>query len=242
MAERTWYEIENIPSGGIAYPKDWKISICAYSYGDVLNLSKAAERGLAAFDKVLDGVKCNFDKRLLLPTDILYLGLYRRLVSTKHTQIELRVECPACAKQNNKVMDLKDVPFKELRVPALPIIAELSTGTLEFMPITYEKFKEVYKKYDSDPSWLVAYSVSNMKPEEARSIILEACSEDKEVIEEVTDLLDFGLEPVEFECCDDFCTHTLKVQLESPETLCFPFRKPDESAKSRIKFGNESHS
>ena len=88
MTERVWFDIDQVPSGGITYPKDWKISITPYSFGDVLNLARAVETGVGALDKILSGVKCSFDKDLLLPADIIYLGIYRKLVSTKHTKIE----------------------------------------------------------------------------------------------------------------------------------------------------------
>ena len=60
MAERVWFDIDKLPSGGISYPKGWKVSITPYSFGDVLNLARAAETGIGALNKILDGVKCNF--------------------------------------------------------------------------------------------------------------------------------------------------------------------------------------
>lgn len=242
MVERVWFDIEKIPSGGIAYPKGWKISICPYSFGDVLNLARAAETGIAALDKIISGIKCNFDRNLLLPADIIYLGIYRKLVSTKHTKIEFKTECPICMKENHKVMDLKDIKFKELKIPALPIIAELDLGTIEFNPITIKQYKEVFRKFEGDPSWLFAYGASNMTPGEARDIIQAAVDEDKETLDEVANLLDFGLEPIEFECQDEYCDNIIKVSLEDPQTVCMPFRESGVDAKSRIKFGHESPS
>ena len=99
---RVWFDIEQVPSGGITYPEGWKISITPYSFGDVLNLTRAAETGIGALDKIVSGIKCNFDKELLLPADILYLGIYRKLVSTKHSKIEFTVKCPMCAKENKR--------------------------------------------------------------------------------------------------------------------------------------------
>ena len=242
MAERVWFDIEAIPSGGIAYPEDWKISITPYSFGDVLNLARAPESGIAALKRIVDGVRCNFSKDLLLPADIIYLGLYRKLVSTKHTKIEFTAECPACAKTNKKVIDLNQLKFKEVDIPELPICAELSTGTLEFEPITLGKYITVMKEHNEDPSWALAYSVTNMNPAEARVKIVEAYGEDKEILDEVIELLNFGLEPIEFECEDEFCDNIIKVQLEDPLTVVMPYRSPDESPKRRIKFGHESSS
>ena len=242
MHERVWYDIESIPSGGIAYPENWKISITPYSFGDVLNLTRAAETGIGALHKILDGVKCNFNKDLFLPADIIYLGIYRKLVSTKHSKIEFTAECPMCAKKNTKVMDLNALKFKEIEFPKLPIKANLENAVLSFEPINLKKYEEVLKKYKSDPSWLLAYSVTNMDPAEARTIILNAYGIDKEVIEEVTNLLDFGLEPIEFECEDEFCDNMISVQLEDPTVVVFPFREPSESPRSRIEFGDESPS
>ena len=240
MAEKLWYEMESVPSNGIAYPENWKISITPFSFGDVLNFARAREVGVGAFKKMMEGIKCNFDKGNLLPADVLYLGLYRKLVSTKHCKIEFESECPVCAKTNKKVMELKDLKFKDIEVPALPIIAELEAGTLEFQPITMNKFFECHSKHKDDPMWMLAYSVTNMTPEEARVIIMEAVGIDKEVIEEVVKMLDFGLKPIEFECQDEFCDNIISVQLENPETVVFPFRGSDESPKRRIKFGHES--
>lgn len=242
MVERVWFDIEQIPSGGIAYPKGWKVSISPYSFGDILNLARAAETGIAALDKIVSGIKCNFDKDLLLPADIIYLGIYRKLVSTKHSKIEFKTECPVCMKENHKVMDLKELKFKELKIPALPIIVELDQGTIEFNPITIKQYKEVFRKFDGDPSWLFAYGAVNMTPGEARDIIQAAVDEDKETLDEVANLLDFGLEPIEFECEDEYCDNMIKVSIDSPDTLVFPFREARTDNSRRIKFGHESSS
>lgn len=242
MIERVWFDIEKVPSGGIAYPEGWKISITPYSFGDVLNLARAMETGVGALDKIISGVKCNFDRELLLPADVIYLGIYRKLVSTKHSKIEFSTECPVCAKENRKVLELSELKFKEIEFPKLPIRAELDAGTLEFVPINLKQYKEVIKKFKGDPSWLLAYSVTNMDPGKARDIISSAIDLDREILDEVARLLDFGLEPIEFECQDEFCDNIIKVQLEDPTTVVFPFRTPDESPKNRIKFGNESSS
>lgn len=242
MTERVWFDIEQLPSGGISYPKGWKISITPYSFGDVLNLARAAETGIGALNKILDGVKCSFDKDELLPADILYLGIYRKLVSTKHSKIEFTTECPACAKENKKISDLSELKFKEIEIPALPIRAELSEGELEFYPLTYGSYKDVLKRFNGDPTYMLAYSVKNMDTYKAREIILNAIDEDKDILDQVADYLNFGLEPIEFECQDEFCDNIIKVQLEDPTTIVFPFRGDGVSAKSRIKFGHESSS
>jgi hypothetical protein len=240
--EYTWFDIEKLPSGGLSYPENWKISIRPYSFGDVLSLARAAETGIGALDKILSGIKCSFDKELLLPADILYLGIYRKLVSTKHSKIEFTVECPVCAKENKKVMELTELKFKEIEIPKLPIRAKLEAGTLEFMPITLGKYREVLKKFNGAPDWLLAFSVQNMDPGEARDIIMNAVDIDKEVLDEVADLLNFGLLPIEFECQDEFCDNIITVNLESPETVVMPFRESGESYQDRIEFGNEPRS
>ena len=209
MTERVWFDIDKIPSQGISYPKDWKISITPYSFGDVLNLARAAETGAGAFDKILSGIKCNFDKNLLLPADVIYLGIYRKLVSTKHTKIEFKVDCPACAKENRKVVDLSQLTFSELKIPALPIRVELEKENLEFMPITIGQYKEVLKNHKSDPLWMLAYCVSNLDHARARDIISSAVDLDKEILDEVASLLEFGMEPIEFECQDEYCDYMI---------------------------------
>ena len=239
MTERVWFDITEVPSGGIAYPENWKISITPYSFGDVLNLTRAMETGVNALDKILSGVKCNFDKDLFLPADIIYLGIYRKLVSTKHSKIEFKVECPVCMKENKKVVDLEELKFKEIEIPKLPVRAELSAGTLEFMPINLKQYKMVMKRFNGESSWLLAHSVQNMDAAQAREIILSAIDIDKEILDEVAVLLDFGLEPIKFECQDEFCDNEISVQLENPETVVFPFREDGKSAKDRIKFGSE---
>lgn len=242
MTERVWFDMDKVPSGGITYPEDWKISITPYSFGDVLNLARAAETGIGALDKILSGVRCNFDKNLLLPADVIFLGIYRKLVSTKHSKIEFTVECQACAKENKKVMDIKELKFKEIEIPALPISVEMEAGTMEFMPIDLKGYKEVMKKFNGDPAWLLAYSVTNMDHGKAKDIITAAIDEDKDLLDEVTRLLDFGLEPIEFECQDEFCDNVIKVQLEDPTVVVFPFRDNTKPIKDRIKFGHESPS
>lgn len=226
-----------LPSGGMTYPKDFKVSITPYSFGDVLSLTRAPEVGAGALDKILDGVKCSFDKELLLPQDVLYLGIYRKLVSTKHAKIEFHVECSSCAFDNHKVVEMSALKFREVKIPELPIVAELSSGEMHFNPITIKQYKEVLKHHKGDSSWLLANSVANMDSFKARDIIMNAVDVDKEILDEVTQLLDFGLEPIEFTCQDEFCGAKLSVQLEDPTTIVFPFRAPDESAKNRIKFG-----
>ena len=68
---------------------------------------------------------------------------------------------------------------------------------------------------------------------------MNAVGSDKDVLNQITELLDFGLEPIEFKCQEEYCDYQISVQLEDPTTVVFPFCPDEESPKNRIKFGIE---
>lgn len=259
-----YYLVESLPSNFIGYPKGTKIECRPYSFGEQMNLQIAGENGKKLFKNILDGVRCNIPKNTITTTDCIYLGIFRKLISTKQDKITVETTCPVCLHRNKHTFTLKDLKFKNLEFDKLPIIANLQNYVLYFELMTVKRLTYCLDKFNGEALSLFASQVTRIDEVErnedfeivkckqldlgeekllkkAREIIGTATDIDKEVLDDVaTYLSDYGLTPLDLVCQDELCKADYTVQLEENNVLVYPFRESDKSARNRIKFGNES--
>jgi hypothetical protein len=254
-----FYDIESIPSGFMGYPKGTKISVRPFSFGEQLNLQKVGTQGRDLFKSILDGVKCSIPKTDLTPQDVMYLGVYRKLISTKHDKITVETTCPSCAAVNKTPFTLKQLVFKTPQFTKVPIEVELSNHIVHFGLLSVKKFTDCVNNHNGEPlAMLAAQATLIMEKDDdierekwkihandgsdkfynlARKVIGSSIDFDKEILDEASAILeDYGLKPLDIICEDEFCKHEYEVTLEDKGVLVYPFRDNKESARSRITF------
>jgi hypothetical protein len=254
--------VDSLPSGMISYPKGCKISVRPYTYGEAQNLKKSAATSTKLFyDNVLSGVRTSFDKYLLTPEDVLYLGIYRNLISSKHTQVVVEARCPHCKHKNKHVINLRDIKFKALEIEGLPVTAELDNYTVDFGLMTTKGYLQAIKEFDDDPLAALASQVTKIVRktidattgelvltelkydekellETIRGVLAATIDEDRDVLDEVTDIFtSYGMKSMEVVCEDENCRQAYEINLEDRTLLVYPFRGESKSPRDRIKFG-----
>lgn len=263
------YKVTELPSRFIGYPEDTEIFIQPYTAGQAINIELVGRNNINVMEEVLDGVITKYlDKEMLTPQDILFLGVYRNLVSSKSDKISVQSICPKCLAENKEAKSLGDIKFKELEgfdKDCYPLEVDFNKYIMHFEVLTYKAFKYCMKKYRGAKTYQLAFQVVDYtnketgetfsrpyytnSPEErlstaafdkyisdVRNILFDLIDEDKDVLNEVINILeDYGTKPIEVTCQDERCKHQYSVGLDEEGVLLTPFRESGQSARDRIK-------
>lgn len=147
------YEITELPSRFIPYPEGTKIYVQPYSYGAALNIELVGRRNINTMKEILQGVKVEgIAKNLLTPQDILFIGVYRNLVSSKHDKITISSICPNCLKENKSTKTLKEIKFEQLEgfsKDVYPLEVDFDNYTMWFGFLTYKDFDFCLTRYNA---------------------------------------------------------------------------------------------
>lgn len=158
-----YYEVKELPSRFLGYPAGTKIFISPYTFGAAMNIEMVGRNSLNAIEETLEGVKVEgLPKNMLTPQDILFLGVYRNLVSSKHDKISIKSICPKCLKENEEVQTLKTLKFKELDgfdAECYPIEVDFDNYKMWFGFVTYKDFKFCVQKYRGHKLFQLALQV-----------------------------------------------------------------------------------
>lgn len=145
------YEIKELPSRFIPYPEGIKIFAKPYTYGAALNIEMVGRSNVNTMREILSGIKVEgLQKNLLTPQDILFLGIYRNLMSSKHDKIEINSICPKCLKENKTVKTLKAIKFEaidDFDKSCYPIEVDFDNYTMWFGFLTYKDFDFCLTRY-----------------------------------------------------------------------------------------------
>lgn len=157
------YEVTELPSRFIGYPEGIQIFIQPYTAGQAINMEMVGRDGLNSLEEVLEGVEVRgMDKDSLSPQDIIFLGVYRNLVSSKNDKINIRSYCPKCLAENNEAKSLAVIKFKELEGfdrEVYPIEVEFDRYIMHFEFLTYKAFKYCMRKYRGAKLYQLAFQV-----------------------------------------------------------------------------------
>lgn len=260
------YPVQDIPSRFLGYPAGTKIFVKPFTFGEQVNLQKIGTVGADLFRSILNGVKCSgMAKNLITPQDLIFLGIYRKLVSTKHDKITAKSVCPYCAYHNEHNFSLKELKFKEPEFEMIPIEVELSTHKIEFGLLTTKDFLFCVEKFKGEPLAMLAAQTQKVyeiqydpeteseksytevkfkndddKIDKVRQLLGRCVDEDKDLLDEASVILqNYGLRPIDVKCEDEFCQQDYTIELEDKGVLVYPFREHNESNRSRIKLRNE---
>lgn len=145
------YEVKEIPSRFIPYPEGTRIFVQPYRAGEAINIELVGRNNLRFMEEILSGVTVEgLPKNLLSPQDILFLGVYRNLVSSKHDKIDMKSICPYCLNENHETQSLSSIKFKEtdgFDKECYPIEVDFDNYIMHFGFVTYKDFDFCLTKY-----------------------------------------------------------------------------------------------
>ena len=161
------YEIKELPSRFIPYPKGTKIFAKPYTYGAALNIEMVGRSNVNTMREILSGIKVEgLQKNLLTPQDILFLGVYRNLMSSKHDKIEINSICPKCLRENKTIKTLKAIKFEaidDFDSSCYPIEVEFDNYIMRFAFLTYKDFDFCLTRYNGMTIYQQALQVVKYK-------------------------------------------------------------------------------
>lgn len=168
------YEVKELPSRFIAYPEGTVIKVKPYTFGAAMNIEFIGKNNIRTLSEILEGVKVEgLPKNLLTPQDILFLGLYRNLVSSKHNKIDVKSYCPKCLKENHTTKTLDAIKFKDIEnftKDVYPIEVDFDNYTMWFSFVTYKDFDFCMKKYRGSKLHQIALQVVKFTNKETKEI------------------------------------------------------------------------
>lgn len=168
------YRITELPSRFIGYPDNAVISVQPYTAGQAINIELAGRDNINSMEEILHGVNVQgISKEELSPQDVIFLGVYRNLVSSKNDKINIRSICPKCLAENNEAKSLAVIKFKELEgfdKECYPIEVDFDNYIMKFEFLTYKAFKHCLNKYHGAKLYQIAYQVSEYTDKETQEV------------------------------------------------------------------------
>lgn len=145
------YEVKELPSRFIGYPEGTKIFASPYTYGSALNIEIVGRNNIDTMREILTGVRTEgIPKNMMTPQDILFLGIYRNLMSSMHDKISIESYCPKCLNQNKTVASLSQIKFKPIEdfdKSVYPLEVDFDKYTMWFGFVSYKDFSLCLQKY-----------------------------------------------------------------------------------------------
>lgn len=239
--------IERLPSQGKSYPENFAASYRSYSFGEIKYASTSKLDEKKALELVLTGVKTGMPKTDFTLNDVLFIGLLRKMSSLGTAKAQVPFSHPDTGEVIYHVFGLEDIEFKDMEAPELPIAVTLSNNEeYKFMPLTVKNFLRLKKlKKDKDSVAMYAAMCTNHKFEDAYKFFNETLDrEDGEILEEIDELLDHGVKPLEVKYTSvvdgEEVERTTKIRIEGRQALLLPFRGEGKSVRDKIRFGDAS--
>lgn len=157
------YEVKQIPSRFIPYPEGTRIFVKPYCAGEAINIELVGRNNLKFMEEILTGVRVDgLAKNLLTPQDILFLGVYRNLVSSKHDKIDIKSICPYCLNENHDVRTLDAIAFNDMDKVSreyYPIEVDFDSYVMHFGFVTYKDFEYCVDKFRGHKLYQLALQV-----------------------------------------------------------------------------------
>lgn len=169
------YPIKELPSRFVGYPDGVEIYAKPYTYGAALNIQMVGPNNINTLSEILSGVRVEgMPKNLLTPQDILFIGLYRNLMSSMHNKINIDSVCPKCLADNRTVQTLGAIKFKtidDFDKDVYPLEADFDKYTMWFNFVTYKDFEFCMAKYRGNKLNQLALQVVKYKNKETGELI-----------------------------------------------------------------------
>lgn len=254
-------DVTTLPSRGLSYPKGSKLKYRTYTFGEVKSATISNLSIISSVENTLKGIDTMgspLDKNDLTIPDTIYLGILRKVSSTRGSSYQVPYICDGCGKENKANFSEKSVEFSDVpaEVKKLPIVAEVAGKSIEFGQVTIKDFLLLEKgRWNKeivggkpDRVAIHALMIKNMDFKEAYDFLYNLKDEDDiAVVEEVDKLLMHDMKPIKSVCslADEdgvVCDTKNEIRLEGREALIRPFRDGKPSVRSRIRLEPEQDS
>lgn len=231
-----------IPSKGKFYPSG--VAVRPYSFAEISSvserLSMEVEDEAGAYEHILNGITfmdTETSVRDLFVGDFLFIAFYRKVITTGTRQFTLSSVLEGW---ESDPIQVSDINFRDITAPQLPVKAKILDEVVEFNPVTVGQWLKHLR--DTGKHMNVNDMIKMMSNYKVDPLKVWNPKE-SEVLGDVIDYLDHGIDPVEVEVRrkggDE--SKTVEVNLESSmSTIVLPFRGDEESRNSGIWFGDES--
>ena len=235
----TTIAVLDLPSKMLPYPARSSIKFTPFTFGDIQNFNSSTLSDEDRIRFLLDGIyTTGFPRDNLTYQDFLFIAVLRKLSAFHQSKFTARFACDECGTANEQVADISEINFKDLEIPALPLVIDLEDGTgreLHLKPISIGAHLKL-RNVETD-RYLLAFanSVVNMPPEQALEILQKANGELIDVLEMADEMLGFGEQSLERRCTN--CNHMNEFSLGDISNLIAPFHREKDAVKSRIRFG-----
>jgi hypothetical protein len=233
-------KVKKLPSKSIPYPDNARIQYRPYTFGELRLIATSRMDEKSSMEFVLKGIQTNFPKEDLTMSDLIYLGLMRKLSTFNDIQFRVNYTCAKCKKKTYGKFTKDDMEFSDIQADSLPAMADLSDGNkYEFMPLTVGGYFALFdNNLHHDPTAMSATLCSNVEFKKFFEYLNNSVDyEDTEIMDEVEKVLDHGLKPIESTCKWKGCDKKMHLALERRQGLIMPFRKGKKSKSTRVYFG-----
>ena len=239
---------DKLPSGGLAYPENFKIHYRPYVFGEVekVSASKISYGELSRI--ILAGIRTSFPVGDLTYYDFLYLALLRKLSTIGEDSVRATQDCPQCGAPSTYEVHVgaqdSEVEFLPVRYKKLPLLADFQFAgddaprAYRFRPITIRQYLELERRgVHTDSLSKLAIQCDTVPFAEARSKFFRAQGQDSQVLSLIKDALFHGVKPINVTCGG--CGVQNRLHLDRGEVIIRPFRGDAETLDDRIRFGEE---
>lgn len=245
-----YIEINELPSKGITYPNNYKISYRKYTFGELLNINSVNLDRKKEIEYILEGIETSFPKEDLLYADFIYISILRKL--GLENKLNVKYICPKCNKISNAIVDLKDMISNQIDVDKLPINIDCGDLHLEFSPLTVKDILYIHSNgFEKDTVSYIACYIKNQKFTKAKNIINNSEVIDEllpGIIDEIDNIFNFG--PRYFNAvCENIvenekgekipCLYESRQSVNNPYIMVSPFRGTKNSIRDRILSNNK---
>lgn len=244
---------KNLPSRGLSYPANAKISYRTYMHGEVRKVSTSSLGIENSLNIAMSGIKASFGTDRLTLQDAVYIAIMRKVSTLNSMEFEVPYVCSKCKTTVSARFKHTDINFNDIdkRVESLPMFIELSGEEFQISPMTVKGYLDlksglydgIIKGEGIDKVAVQAISVTNMDFKKAYDHLYALRdAEDIEVLEEIDKLVYHDLKPLETICRnpvnEKVCGTKNFIKLEGREALISPFRKPSKLVGTRIRFSS----
>jgi hypothetical protein len=236
-----------LPSKFLPYPEGGLVKYRSYLFGEVKKFNQSIMSRKEELENVLSGIETSFDKLTLTLSDVLYIGLLRKLATFGTGTTTVTYRCKDCGASMSFQMNNEELEFEDINIPKLPVIVSFdkknAEGVVEgtedfaFSPLTVgDLFYIIDNNLEEDQINVLARMCRSHDFEVALKRINNASFDEGEALEELDKILYHGIKPIKNKCKE--CSFITNVEIDGGEAIIRPFRDGGKSLTSRIRFGS----
>lgn len=200
--------LNELPSGGKAYPDNAKVYYNPLTFGDMKFLSGSNLGVTESMDFFLKHIQTNFDKNDITYFDFYYIVVMIKISTYGTSDYNINFKCSKCNNNIKKEFSVTDLEFEDLKVP-LPatikrekVLEPEEPEYIHFKPLTIGKYRQLLDSgLSGDYDAYMAAQCSNVEMDKALEIIKEELSGiNVNMLESIDELFFHGVRDIEVVC------------------------------------------